>query len=149
MPGMVKPTLTGTGFAVADAEVKESRNGNQYAKVRLRVLIEDKAEDADEYPAPWWITAMVFGRAADAAAEVLKGDACTFLGVLDRRHYTAKNGEEREHWTVLCDGFRAAEQPSGQGRGGGAETRKPARAKGCGRRRQNEPPPIDEDDIPF
>lgn len=133
MPGMVKPTLVGTGFAVADAEVKQARSGKEYVKVRLRVMIEDKAEQSDDWPEPWWITAMVFGRAADAAAEVQKGDACSFLGVLDRRHYTAKNGDEREHWTVLCDGFRAAEQPAGQGRGGHAETRKP---NGGGQRRQ-------------
>ena len=160
-----KPIVTGQGYAVADAETKESRNGNPYTKIRVRVFVEDKDEDVEDWPEPWWLTLMVFGRAVDRAAEVCKGDTCSFQGTLDRRHYEGRDGEQRVSWTVLCDGFAASVQPTGHARGGGDDDRAAnggggqraanggGKRKAKGRGRPAAPPPqddeIDESDIPF
>ena len=63
-----------TGRAAADAERRESKGGKTYAACRLAVDI-DRQREGDPDPQPWWITALAFGRLADALAAVRKGEA--------------------------------------------------------------------------
>ena len=68
-----------TGRAAADAERRESKGGTTYATCRLAVDI-DRQREGDPDPQPWWITAMAFGRSADALAAVRKGEALRVAG---------------------------------------------------------------------
>ena len=131
-----------TGRAAADAERRESKGGTTYATCRLAVDI-DRQREGDPDPQPWWITAMAFGRSADALAAVRKGEALHVAGRLERARFTGRDRAEREAWNLIADSVITARPASGRGKRRAAQPAGPA-----------EPEPADEwtpseGDIPF
>lgn len=50
-----------------------------------------------------WVSVMAFNRAADDLARAEKGQTLSAMGRLTRSHYVAKDGTERESWSLLAD----------------------------------------------
>ena len=95
------------GRAVADAVQRETRNGKPMATCRLAVDVERESEGGGD-SAPWWITALAFGRLAASLAAVQKGDPVSVTGRLERSHFTGRDGQEREGWTCIADALVCA-----------------------------------------
>lgn len=111
-----EPTVTGSGYAIRDAEARTSQTGRDYTKITLRGDVEDKPKDGDEEaPSAWFIEAMVFGPERRDAVAVREGALCSFSGrLLNRRRYKGRNGDEREAWTVLCNHLQSEEAAEAQ-----------------------------------
>lgn len=50
-----------------------------------------------------WVSVMAFNRVADDLARAEKGQTLSAMGRLTRSHYVAKDGTERESWSLLAD----------------------------------------------
>ena len=50
-----------------------------------------------------WVSVMAFNRVADDLARSRKGESLSAMGRLTRSHYIAKDGTERESWSLLAD----------------------------------------------
>ena len=73
------------GFLAANADSRVSQNGKRW--VRLRVGV-GKDEDVQ------WLGVAVFGKAAEAAAELRKGDRIYCEGTLKLDSWTGRDGAE-------------------------------------------------------
>ena len=105
-----------TGRAAADGERREAQSGKGYAVARVAVDVEERRDGEAGKPDPWWLSVMAFGRSADSLAAVRKGEVLHAAGRLERRNYTARDGTEREGWTLLADSVIAARPASRSGR---------------------------------
>ena len=142
-PGGRRPVIQFTGVLYKDGEEKESKAGNLYARLAVRVDVEDRAPGGDEWPTPMFIGVMVFGGGAEHAAGGRKGDRCIVQGSLERRTWKTDEGGTRESWTVLADACTITRAQPGGGAGGRlGEYRRPVPAAA-------ENPPLSEADIPF
>ena len=74
------------GFLAANADSRVSQNGKRW--VRLRVGV-GKDEDVQ------WLSVACFGKAAEAAAELKKGDRIYAEGEIRLDKWTGKDGQER------------------------------------------------------
>jgi single-stranded DNA-binding protein len=79
------------GFLAADADARVSQAGKQW--VRLRVGV-GKDEDVQ------WLGVAVFGKAAEAAAELRKGDRIYCEGTLKLDSWKGRDGAERHGLSV-------------------------------------------------
>lgn len=120
---MQKPVWSCTARAYKDAERKTSAAGNSYTKIPVTIEVEPAEVGAkpEDRPKPLFCGLMVFGRDAERAAEVEKGDQVMFLGAAERRTYQAEDGSQREHWSIMCSGFKTA---GGEFNGGGQQQRR-------------------------
>ena len=142
-PGCRKPVIQFNGVLFKDAVERESKAGNQYTKLAVRVDVEDRAAGSDDWPTPMFIGVMVFGGGAEHAAGGRKGDRCIVQGSLERRTWKTDEGGTRESWTVLADACTLTRPRAAGGAGGRlGEYRRPRPAAA-------EPPPLTEADIPF
>lgn len=127
-----------TGRAGRDAERKTAQSGAGYAVASVAVDVAERRRgdqgDQDEREPALWVRVKAFGRTADALAVVRKGETVHASGRLERGRYTARDGTERESWSLLADTVIAA-RPAASG---------PARPTG-----RREPEPMDDGDIPF
>ena len=140
-----------TGRAARDGEHKTAASGKGYAVVTLAVDIEERRDgETSTSPPAWWVRVMAFGRSADCLAAVRKGEVLHAAGRLERGRYEARDGGERESWTLLADSVIAARPASNRGasrpaNGGGDRTR----ARRAAPPPREDEPPLTEDDIPF
>ena len=75
------------GFLASDAEVRRtSRAGKQWARLRVGV---GKGDDMQ------WVSVVVFGKAAETAAELKKGDRCYCEGSIKLDAWRGNDGVER------------------------------------------------------
>jgi single-strand DNA-binding protein len=81
------------GFLAADAEPRVSQAGKNW--VRLRVGV---GKDGDVQ----WISVAVFGRVAEAAAELKKGDRVYVEGSIRMDSWTGNDGVERHGLAVAA-----------------------------------------------
>jgi single-stranded DNA-binding protein len=79
------------GFLAADADVRTSQAGKKW--VRLRVGV-GKDEDLQ------WISVACFGKAAETAGELRKGDRIYCEGTIKLDQWTSNDGAERHGLSV-------------------------------------------------
>ena len=75
-----------------------------------------------------WVSLAAFGRAAEALARHAKGDLLAVMGPLHLNRYTARDGTERQGWSLTVDALMSARtvRPGGSRRR--TESAKPAPA---------------------
>ena len=99
----------------ADPEISVSANGSQIAKMRVvtngRRLVDGNWEDTDT---SWW-SVTAFGRTAQAAEQLHKGDLVMVVGKIKQREWE-KDGVKRVSADVVADDLgrilRADQQPA-------------------------------------
>ena len=86
----------------ADPEISVSANGSQIAKMRVvtngRRLVDGNWEDTDT---SWW-SVTAFGRTAQAAEQLHKGDLVVVVGKIKQREWE-KDGVKRTTADVVAD----------------------------------------------
>ena len=81
------------GFVAADAEAKVSQAGKAWTRIRVGVGKDDDIQ---------WISVAVFGKAAEAAAELKKGDKIYIEGTIKLDQWTGNDGVERTGLSVAA-----------------------------------------------
>jgi len=87
------------GRAAFEPRQHQTKAGKPMASARLAVDVTGK----DDEQQTLWLDVLAFGRAADDLARVEKGGMVSAMGRVTRGTYTAKDGTERESWTLLAD----------------------------------------------
>ena len=86
----------------ADPEITVASNGSQVAKMRIvtnaRRLVDGNWEDTDT---SWW-SVTAFGRTAEAAQQLRKGDLVMVVGKIKQREWE-KDGVKRTTADVVAD----------------------------------------------
>jgi single-stranded DNA-binding protein len=81
------------GFCAADAEARTSQAGKQWVRLRVGVGKDDAVQ---------WLSVAVFGKAADTAADLKKGDRCLCEGSIKLDTWRGKDGVDRHGLSVAC-----------------------------------------------
>lgn len=81
------------GFLAADAEARTSQAGKKWARLRVGV---------GEGDAMQWVSVAVFGKAAEIAAELKKGDRCYCEGTIKLDTWRGNDGVDRHGLAVTC-----------------------------------------------
>jgi len=79
------------GFVAADAEAKVSQAGKHWTRLRVGVGKDENVQ---------WVGVSVFGKAADGAAELKKGDRCYIEGTIRLDAWKGRDGIERHGLSV-------------------------------------------------
>jgi single-stranded DNA-binding protein len=79
------------GFLAADADSRVSQAGKQWVRLRVGVGKDEEVQ---------WLGVAVFGKAAEAAAELRKGDRIYVEGTLKLDSWTGRDGAERHGLSV-------------------------------------------------
>jgi single-stranded DNA-binding protein len=79
------------GFLAADAEPRTSQAGKRWARLRVGVGKDDAMQ---------WVSVAVFGKAAEAAALLKKGDRCYCEGAIKVDAWRGTDGAERHDLSV-------------------------------------------------
>ena len=123
----------------ADPVERLTRNGKTMVTASLAV----DAGRIDVGSSTQWISLAAFGRPADELARHAKGDLLAAMGPLYHTKFTARDGTEREGWSLTVDALMSTRtvRPGG-GRKRGAAQRPSAAASGGAADEPN-------DEIPF
>ena len=81
------------GFLAADAESRVSQAGKPWTRMRIGVGKDDLIQ---------WVSVAVFGKAAEAAAELKKGDRCYIEGAIAINSWRGGDGVERHGLSVAA-----------------------------------------------
>jgi single-stranded DNA-binding protein len=81
------------GFLAADAEQRTSAAGKPWARMRVGVGKDDAVQ---------WVSVAVFGKAAETAGELKKGDRCYCEGTIKIDTWRGNDGIERHSLSVAC-----------------------------------------------
>lgn len=142
------------GRLVADPVPRTGKSGKPWATARLAVTLPVPYGADDGADAPTlWLAVTVFGeRLTDTLARHRKGECVSVAGTLEMRPYTARDGSQRDGWTVIADSVIGPRSPRPKG---GGKPRADGNAGNAGRAdpaRQGppdpEPPPFD-DELPY
>ena len=107
MPAMNRVEIE--GHAAADAEVsKVGAKATPLAKVRIGV-----SEGKDDKKKTEWVNCVVWGKRAEEATQIKKGDAVRIEGKLQTRSYDNKAGQKVYTTEVVSWSFW--HRPKGQG----------------------------------
>src|SRR4029077_7834683 len=79
------------GFLAADAEARTSQAGKPWTRMRIGVGKDDAVQ---------WVSVAVFGKAADHAAGLKKGDRCYIEGSIRLETCCGSDGVERHGLSV-------------------------------------------------
>ena len=94
--------VTFKGRLGADPEISVASNGSQVAKMRVvtngRRMVDGNWEDTDT---SWW-SVTAFGRTAEAAQQLRKGDLVMVVGKIKQREWE-KDGVKRTTADVVAD----------------------------------------------
>lgn len=103
------------GRAGSDPVQSTTANGKDMTRVSIAVNVAGFNVESDETV---WVSLIGFGRAAGDLARSAKGQMVTAQGKLTRGHFTGKDGQERESWSLLADAVlvAASARPSGKAR---------------------------------
>lgn len=74
--------------------------GTDMARVSVAVDVAGWNAETDE---TCWISVLAFGKVAESLSRAEKGQMLTAQGRLTRGRYQAKDGTERESWTLTAD----------------------------------------------
>jgi single-strand DNA-binding protein len=102
------------GFLAADAEPRTSQAGKPWVRMRVGVGRDDAVQ---------WVSVAVFGKAAEAAATLEKGDRIYIEGTIKLDSWRGNDGAERH--TLAVAAFRC-EQTHRIGRAREKRTSEPA-----------------------
>ncbi len=143
------------GFVPADAESRTSQAGKLWVRLRVGVGKDDAMQ---------WASVAVFGKAAETAAELRKGDRCYCEGTIKLETWRGNDGVDRHGLAVSCFKIEKTHQ-IGRNRPRRADSGRDERPKAasCGRAKaaasdyapigaEARPPkghPAFDDDIPF
>ncbi len=99
------------GCLGADPIERETRNGKAMATASLAV----NAGRPDAGEETVWISLAAFGRTGEALLGHAKSDLLGAMGRLYRTRFTARDGQEREGWSLTVDAIVSARtvRPSG------------------------------------
>ena len=123
---MSNATLAAYGRLGSDPREHETRKGGAMATASLAVNVPDRSRDADEgAEATLWLRVTAFGRVAESLARHAKGDPVSVSGRLQFSRYQARDGDEREQWSIVADALvsartvrpRGGSKPKGDGDG--------------------------------
>jgi single-strand DNA-binding protein len=91
----------------------ETKTGKPMCRLSVAV---DVAGHGTTDPETIWIGVMAFNRVADTLARASKGEMMTAMGKLTKSRYVARDGTERESWSLLADAVLVAKsaRPSGR-----------------------------------
>jgi single-strand DNA-binding protein len=81
------------GFLAADAEARTSKAGKAWTKLRVGVGKDDDVQ---------WVSVAVFGKAAEAAGELKKGDRCYIEGHIKLDRWQGNDGVEHTGLSVAA-----------------------------------------------
>ena len=98
----------------------QTKNGNDMTSCRVAVDLTGR-DASDEQTL--WVDVLSFGNQAEVLARIGKGDTLSAMGRLTKGTYTAKDGTERESWTLLADAVLTAK--SGRPGGNRKRTKRP------------------------
>lgn len=132
------------GRAGNDPVQSTTKSGKDMTRVSVAVNVSGFNVETEETV---WITILAFGRVAEDLSRASKAQMVTAQGKLTRGHFTGKDGQERESWSLLADAvlIAASARPSGKAR---AQGQGDARERPPGQRTERDPPPFD-DDLPW
>ncbi len=108
----------------ADPVERLTRNGK--TMVTASVAINAGRPDVGEET--MWISVAAFGRAAEALARHAKGELIAVMGPLHLNRYTARDGTERQGWSLTVDALMSARTVRPGGGRRRTESAKPAPA---------------------
>ncbi len=105
--------ITASLYGRLGADPVERQTKNDKLMVTASVAVDAARHGADAYTA--WFNLVAFGRAAEALARHVKGDLIGCMGGLHRSRYTARDGQERESWSLTVESIVSARtvRPSG------------------------------------
>jgi single-stranded DNA-binding protein len=81
------------GFLSTDAEQRTSQAGKPWARLNIGVGKDDVIQ---------WVSVAVFGKAAEAAATLKKGDRCYVEGTIKINSWHSSDGAERHGLSVAA-----------------------------------------------
>jgi single-strand DNA-binding protein len=81
------------GFLAADAEPRTSQAGKPWARMRVGVGKDEQIQ---------WVSVAVFGKAAEPAGKLKKGDRCYIEGTISINTWTGNDGIERHGLSVAA-----------------------------------------------
>jgi single-strand DNA-binding protein len=84
------------------------------AMATCSVAVDVAGKDAE--PQTQWVNLLAFGYQADALLRASKGEMLAAIGKMSRGSYTAKDGTEKEQWTLLADSIIVAKSARPTGR---------------------------------
>jgi single-strand DNA-binding protein len=87
------------GRLAADPTERTAKSGNPMATASIAVDVAGR----DSEPTTLWVGILAFGVQAEALLRASKGEMLAAMGRLTRGSYTAKDGTERERWTLIAD----------------------------------------------
>ena len=87
------------------------------AMARVSVAVDVTPYNAVD-PESLWVGLLAFGQIAEDLQRAGKGEMVTAQGRMTRGHYIAKDGSQRESWTMIADSVVTARsaRPSGKRR---------------------------------
>ena len=88
----------------ADPVERQTKNGKVMVTATVAVDAARHGADADTA----WFNLVAFCRAAEALARHVKGDLIACMGTLYRNRYTARDGQEREGWSLTVESIVSA-----------------------------------------
>ncbi len=88
----------------ADPVERQTRSGKEMVTVSLAV----NAGRPDVGEETQWFNLVAFGRAAKDMMRHVKGDLIGCMGDLYRNRYTARDGQERESWSLIVEAIVSA-----------------------------------------
>lgn len=94
--------ITIAGYAGRDAEMKTSQAGLPITNVSLGVTNQNKDKEKETT----WYRITFFGKAAERAQEIKKGENIFVMGRHKEEKYKTREGEERSQNSVIADTFQ-------------------------------------------
>jgi single-strand DNA-binding protein len=93
------------GRAACEPRQHTTKTGKDMATCRLAV---DATGYGAEVQQTLWVDVLAFGRNAEALSRVEKGQMVSAMGKVTLSHYTAKDGTDREQFSLLADSIVTA-----------------------------------------
>ncbi len=105
--------ITASVYGRLGGDPVERLTKNSKAMTTATVAVDAARHGADADTV--WFGLVAFGRAAEALARHVKGDLVACMGGLTKNRYTARDGQERESWSLNVDAIVSARtvRPSG------------------------------------
>jgi single-strand DNA-binding protein len=99
----------------ADPTATTTKTGKDMTRASIAVDVTPyNAEDTESL----WVGLLAFGSVAEDLQRAEKGQMVTAQGRMTRGHYAAKDGSQRESWTMIADAVVTARsaRPTGKRR---------------------------------
>lgn len=100
-----------------DPVSSETKTGKPMTRCSIVVDVTPGNAETEEAV---WVSIMAFNRVAETLARCAKGESLTAMGRLTRGRYIAKDGSERESWSLLADAVVTTRSARPPGRKAGA-----------------------------